>query len=860
MRLAVLVAPSLEPLAWLDGALRRLGFHVTALEGDGPFPGRVGRALSSVTKADTVLLHISGSAVADGAVRLGEGEAVSLDALSAAVAATEADSVLMFAELTHDGVDDAVVAVEHVADARAALGSTAYGHSALIEVKAASRDPLAFTRLVMRVAADAEEEDGATLSTIVQTLRSMPETSASAQSYAFVRGTVDFQFVPAGSDLPVVEPLIALADGARARDEWDQALAGYRAALLLLPSGSTSTPSIPTSLRAQVHARIGEVLRARGDLRKARRAFERAYETCPRERLSLDALIAMSFEEQAWTRVVELSRARLDILETTAEKVDELFGIARTLAGKLGDMAGAVGELEKARAMDPANDDVLEALRRSYRVLARWPDLLEVTGALASLAPTAAERAARRVAQARIQRDQLGDGAGAIELIEAALEEDATHDEALDALVELRTSRGEFIELERVLASLVARLAELGDADRAEDAQRRLDATRAARPPDSAARLSGIGGEEGVLIELESLVVEKPLHSPTHARLFAAHVRAEQTDRAYLEALVLEELGALAPEQRSLLEQWRPDGLRVRTPLASTAWELLRAPGCDPVVESLFCAVGRAAVAVCAEDRKPRRKLLALDPARRQEETSTATVVRSFHWAARVLGVDCPELYVLDDVPGDVAAVPARVPSTALGPGVLRGLSTKDLAFVAGRHLTYYRPDTAVLPYFSTLPELTVLVLACVQLVMPAMPMPAAVAPAVAELRGGLARRLGEEERAALTLAVHKLDARGGRVDLAAWIRSVELTAGRAGLLLCGDLRTAMTRIRSETRAVADLTVDEKRVDLIGFCCSRTLAELRASVAVVASTPPPRSSGVMHRVTRVGSGEWSEAL
>jgi len=352
------------------------------------------------------------------------------------------------------------------------------------------------------------------------------------------------------------------------------------------------------------------------------------------------------------------------------------------------------------------------------------------------------------------------------------------------------------------------------------------------------------------------MVLEAPLDPSVHARLFALHTRDGNADRAYLETLALEELGALEQEHEDVLEQQRPEGLRVRSTLDDAGWQMLQAPGGDPVVEALFGAIGRAAAAICVEDRRAKKKLTALDPARRLDDGSTASIVRSFHWAARVLAVQCPDLYVLDTVYGDIAAVPARQPSTVIGPAVLRGLSTKDLAFLAGRHLTYYRPDYNVLLHFPTLPELRVLLLAGVRVVLPGVPIPAAAAPAVSALSASLAARLSDDERDALAVAVNRLDARGGRVDLNAWTRCVELTASRAGLLLSGDLRTAMTRLRTETREVAEVTFDEKRKDLLACCSSSALAELRTRVALVASPIPPRTSGTMPRADFQQTTDW----
>jgi hypothetical protein len=268
----------------------------------------------------------------------------------------------------------------------------------------------------------------------------------------------------------------------------------------------------------------------------------------------------------------------------------------------------------------------------------------------------------------------------------------------------------------------------------------------------------------------------------------------------------------------------------------------MRAAGSDDVIEALFGAVSPAAIAAQIEARRAKRRLVTLDADRKQSETSTVSAAASFRWAARVLGVPCPDLYVLDDVPGDVAAVPAANPSTALGPAVLTGRGTKDLAFLAARHLTYYRREYAVLVHFASLPELTLLVLACVQMELPAMPIPQSVAASVAALRGRIARYITPADHAAMAAAVQRLESRGGRLDLASWVKSVDLTANRAGLFLCGDLRAAMGQVRSSALGASSL--EEVRSDLIAFTASRTHADLRAEFALVAA---PRSSGLRSR-------------
>jgi tetratricopeptide (TPR) repeat protein len=958
MRLAVLVAfdgssagsfvgsPAEE--SWLRAALARLGFGIAPSFDDVPFGA-------------TLLVHVSGRVVE----ALGH-----LRALGERAAAREPESALFLAELTHETSDeDSLVAAEHVEQVREAVGARDRGHAALVAVRAKRvlDEPYAFSRLVVRAAEEAKDARSARLSEVVERLRAFPERHAVAQGYAHVRGVTDFEL--GRHEGPAFAPLLALADGARDRREWDQATAGYRAALLVAHEAKA---------RASVYARLGAVERSRGDLREAKRAFEKAREHDPDDPVSLSALVSLSHDLGDWGRYVTLARTQVEQLDSPTEKADLHFALARSLVEHSRDLPAAVVELEKARQLEPHRDDVLEALRRAYRVLGEWKKLIEITGVLANDGLSDAERSARRFAQAKIALEKVGDQQLGIAFLDAALTEDPTNDEALDILVEVRTSRGEVAQLGRALEELVARYEEMGDTERARDARRCIEGLPSVAPAvvattpapsstpslellkalpsaeeldsialteddepglpfevaPSSSEMTGpmvalpptleelpadslldyeddgsfpsvdplpepvvevtsqsreievprdlqapvasevrpvadevpifVAGETGLhaalhaetiptpsaddetaLLELEEAVAKTPLDASLHALLFRLHLDADRIDRAYLSALALEELGTTGPEHLAVLDQCRPDGpLRLRALLDDPAWEALRGPGADDVVESLFSAVAPAAIAAQIEERRARRKLLSLDPERKQSSSSTVSIVASFHWAARVLGVTCPDLYVLDEVPGDIAAVPSGDPSTALGPRVLSGLGTRELAFLAARHLTYYRREYAPLVHFSSLSELTLLVLACVQLELPAVPIPHSVAAAVAAHRTRIARHLNDSDRTTMAAAVERLESRGGRLDLAAWVRSVELTAARAGLFLCGDLRAAMNRLRADDASADSAAFQAARGDLIGFAVSRAHADLRAEFALVSA---PRSSGLRSR-------------
>jgi tetratricopeptide (TPR) repeat protein len=517
----------------------------------------------------------------------------------------------------------------------------------------------------------------------------------------------------------------------------------------------------------------------------------------------LDALVDQAGERGEWTRAVELRLERLATLASPRQRVRELVGIARILQAELSDADRAIDALEQARAIEPRRMSVLQALRRGYEIQGRWASAIEVVGALADLSPMPVDRAALRYVQARMALDHLQDEDRALVWLEQALEDDPAHADARAALAHVRSS------------SLT--------------------------PP------------EPMPVPVEPEPETEPSIAPTdddmdelgpsrYARAFVMHCREGRTDAAYLCALALEELGAAEMDHQVLIEQFRSVApVRMRGTLDEGAWRLLVPDGADDVLRDLFASVSRAACVARTEQLVARRRLVALDPATRLDETSTASVVRSFQWAARVLGVPCPELYAVDEVPGEIAAVRQPDPTTAVGPSIVRGRSAKDLAFLAGRHLTYYLREHQVLVYFPTREELTRLLLASVQLTRPGLAAGGDGSRAVAALADRLDRHVTDEERSAVAYAVQRLEARGGRFSLGAFTRNAELMAARAGLFLCGDLATATAVVTTETRGIAGLTLEAKRRDLVAYCASDEHAALRARCAFIApeSARPP---------------------
>ncbi len=399
----------------------------------------------------------------------------------------------------------------------------------------------------------------------------------------------------------------------------------------------------------------------------------------PRQPMPLDVLIEEATRAKQWDRALELRRSRLDMTEGSRNKVRELVAIARILQAELHDAQGAILALEVARAIDRSRVGVLQALRRGYESLGRWENAAEVLGTMAEVAGSSVERAALRHVQGRMLLDHVGDEVRAIAAFESALEEDPTHSEAGSALTRLRSARGE------------------------------LDA---AGREQLALKHFADGDEGSALTELLAAMTLEPMRASLYMKTFEAHRRAGRTDAAFLAALSLEELGEAEVDQQVLIGQFRQvTPVRARASFDEAAWQLLRAPGSDDVLAAVFAAVERAAVETRIEELRRRKKLVKVDPDTRMSETSTASVARSFQWAARVMSVPVgpdPSTSAEGASQGASARCRPRRPRRRSAPRCSRVPRPRTLALPRGAATSRTTvPEHHVLIYYPTREELT---------------------------------------------------------------------------------------------------------------------------------------------------------
>jgi hypothetical protein len=333
-----------------------------------------------------------------------------------------------------------------------------------------------------------------------------------------------------------------------------------------------------------------------------------------------------------------------------------------------------------------------------------------------------------------------------------------------------------------------------------------------------------------------SLVLQKdPLRVDPYRSLYKLYLKTHEYDRAWCMCAALAFLHKADEEEQRFFEDYRPRGMiQVKSRLDNELWvkQLFHKDENLYIGKILEMVTPSAMVAKTTQLRNA-KQLPVLDRRFKQDPaTSTVTFAKTFGWAAQVLGVPMPELYIRNDVPGALVAVPAVPPASVAGQTVLTGFSPQELTFIVGKHLSYYRGEHYIRNLFPTLAELKVLLFSGIKLVMPEFAVPGDMMQAVNATAGELAKHMQPIQRDSLRIVVTKFIEDGAKADLKRWMQTIEVTACRAGLLLCADLEIAKKIIAAEPQLPGDMTPQDKMKELIVFSVSEQYFMLRKALGI----------------------------
>jgi hypothetical protein len=293
------------------------------------------------------------------------------------------------------------------------------------------------------------------------------------------------------------------------------------------------------------------------------------------------------------------------------------------------------------------------------------------------------------------------------------------------------------------------------------------------------------------------------------------------------------------PEESRFFEDYKPQGmLPVKGRLNNELWvKHVFHPEENLYVSKIFEMIAPAALQAKIAQLQSQGKLPVLDRRFKQDPaTSTVTFAKTFGWAAQVLAVQPPELYVRNDVPGAIIAVPAMPPASVAGQTVLTGFTPPELTFMCGKHLAYYRGEHYIRTLFPTVAELTIMLFAGVMLAAPSTPMPQDMAAQIRATAQELARHMQPVQIEGLRMVVKRFIDDGAKANIKRWNQSVELTSARAGLIVSGDLEIARKLLGAEPQLPGDPSSAEKMKELLLYFVSDHYFEVRRALGITIST------------------------
>jgi tetratricopeptide (TPR) repeat protein len=649
-----------------------------------------------------------------------------------------------------------------------------------------------------------------------------------------------------------VQALAALAEARFAAEDWDGAYTADRQLLPLLD---------PADLERllTVHHRMGRVQQEQGKSRGAIGSFQQALAIEPEHKPTLERLCELYADRRAWPELLDGKR-RLAALEPDLEaRCKLLVEIADLHRDQLKDPRRAVEVLEEAVALRP-RDHVL--LHRKLEALQQADDWAEMTGVLDQIAET--DRNPQRRAKyfatlAQIRREKSRDLAGAAEGYELALDEDPTLLKAFESLVRLHTEQKAWKALERSYRRMLHRLKPQEGArpelelelwmglglvyrDRLRDDASALEAFRMAsraRPDDARVRrilaeLHAKGGRvDDAAQELHTAIAQHPLHAEPYRALFRLYRDARKPDRAFCLAAALVLLEKADDEIRLFHAQHNRRGApayrdRLDPP---TFVRAIRHPAEDLLVAKIFEIL---LPAVRASRAVTMRASIAPPPDVPWQERATTRIpiARAFFGAADVLGIPAPRLAVRPELDAFLVPAATEPPSTVAGRRALALTSPQDMLFVVGQHLSTWRGDAHLRVLLPSVGAQQGLLLAALKLGRPDVALPQNLDARAKDDARTLAQFLEPVQLEGLRVVVKRFLEAGGQADLAAFARGIELTAARTGLLLCGDLPTAVRGFDDARLSAVGIPASEVVSDLVAWFVSPDHLELRERLGI----------------------------
>jgi hypothetical protein len=151
---------------------------------------------------------------------------------------------------------------------------------------------------------------------------------------------------------------------------------------------------------------------------------------------------------------------------------------------------------------------------------------------------------------------------------------------------------------------------------------------------------------------------------------------------------------------------------------------------------------------------------------------------------------------------------------------------------MCGKHLALYRGEHYTRNLFPTQAELTIMLYAGVMIAAPQTPLPQDMLAQIRATAQELSKYMQPVQLEGLRMVVKRFIEEGAKANIKRWNQAVELTACRAGLIVCGDLEIAKKLIGAEPQLPGDLSAADKMKDLLLYFVSDQYTAVRKALGI----------------------------
>jgi len=615
--------------------------------------------------------------------------------------------------------------------------------------------------------------------------------------------------------------------------------------------------------RVRLTLALGEAQLAGRHTKRAIDTFKSVLEYKAEDAGALEALTRAHEEARNWNDVINLLQLRASLSQRAGDN-DEAFDlnvrVGDTFLDKIRDREAAAQTYVMALDQKPDNRNLLTKLMSIYSDSQDWPRLIEVILRIAEMVKDPQQLAKYYNTAASIAQTQLGRFDEAANYYEAALSyvPSGEGDQQFRGLSQCLSENQDWDRLDRAYEAHIDRLRKAGAESsrvaplleaRAEVLQHRLgrlaDALRyyeeaLALEPDNEQRraaLTAIYTKEPKRFFQQAVGAHRhyldldPYRVESLQALRKVYTSGKRPDESWCMCQALRCLKMADPDEEKFFKKYRLTKLaRTKQPVTDELWrELVVHPAEDGLLTAIFATLQPAVIATQSQSLQA----FGLDERYRIDPVNDPTaIVRMLAHVSESTTTYLPPIYDAPHDPGGLSILFSAPPAIGIGAGAKAGGPQQALAFVAARHLCYYRSGHLLRQLVPTGTGLRAWLIAAIRTVVPKFPAPGTMENQVRAGVDAIQAHLGGPQREALRSMTQKLLEAAPELDLKAWMAAVDLTADRLGFIVANDLKLANAVIEASPEDSASVSRKDRLRELLAYSVSEPYFELRRRLGI----------------------------